>query len=185
MVFSTNELPVLKKESQEYYTRWIIFPFSKSFYGHEDASVEEKITTPEEMSGILNWALVGLERLLKNGEFSYTEDAARFYRRMAEPVAAFLEDWCTPDYRGFVTKENLMNAFNLYAEENGFPPAPSKKKFGTYIKDQLIIPVEEGRRTTKKDGVAEAWNGIVLREEIQQYIDSLEHEDEDEYQENY
>jgi hypothetical protein len=37
--------------------RWIIFHFDKKFqYGSEDTKLIEKITTPEELSGLLNLA---------------------------------------------------------------------------------------------------------------------------------
>lgn len=180
LVFSTNTLPALKKDSKEYYTRWLIFPFNKSFLGEENQGIEDSITTPEEMSGVLNWALEGLERLLDNGKFSYAMEADRFYQRIAQPITAFLEDWCKPSIRGFVTKDDMWKAFIYYAEAHGLPPTSSKKKFGTYIMDQMIIPVEESRRRVKIDGRnydPEVWVGIELTEEAKRRIESAKEEE--------
>ena len=38
-----------------------------------DPFLRKKLWTNEEMSGILNWALEGLYKLLDNGKFSYTK----------------------------------------------------------------------------------------------------------------
>ncbi|MGC2683941.1 MAG: DUF5906 domain-containing protein [Candidatus Nitrosopolaris sp.] len=57
LIFSTNEIPESNDKTDAFYDRWIIFHFDKKFQcGPEDTKMMEKITTPEELSGLLNLA---------------------------------------------------------------------------------------------------------------------------------
>ena len=48
----------------------MIFHLDKQYlYGKEDVNLFKKLTTSEELSGLLNIALVGLSRLVKEGGF--------------------------------------------------------------------------------------------------------------------
>jgi putative DNA primase/helicase len=163
LVYSTNELPALKHESEAYYSRWIIIPYDKSVYGHEDTQLIKRLTTPLELSGILNWSLDGLDRLRANGwQFSYKDDSIALYRRKSKPILAFLEDRCEPSYTDYVVKSDLILEYNKWAKNLGLPPATSKKAFGTVIGDQGIIPVTTCYPQVN-DGRPEAWKGIRLR----------------------
>ncbi|MEM3845363.1 MAG: DUF5906 domain-containing protein [Candidatus Parvarchaeota archaeon] len=62
--FSTNTFPVVPSSNATFRQRWIVIRVSGSF---NDPDLLEKLTTPEELSGILNWALEGLKRLRENG----------------------------------------------------------------------------------------------------------------------
>jgi putative DNA primase/helicase len=166
LVFSTNRIPSLSRDAQEdqgaFYSRWIIVPYDKSFLGKEDSNLRTKLTTPEELSGVLNWSLEGLKRLRDNNwQFTSNVDSASLYRRASDPLVAFLEDCCEP-FDGYVIKDDLVTAYNDYAKKNGLPPASSKKSFGQYMKDQTIIPVSEYFPSVK-DRRPEAWYGIRLK----------------------
>jgi phage/plasmid-associated DNA primase len=55
----------------------------------------EKLTTPEELSKIFNWPLVGLKRLQKQKEFTNRmtiEQTKLYYERLVSPVAVFIQD---------------------------------------------------------------------------------------------
>ena len=166
LVFSTNRIPSLSSAAQEdqgaFYNRWIIIPYEKSFLGKEDPTLREKLTTPEELSGVLNWSLEGLKRLKDNNwQFTFNVDSASLYRRASDPLVAFLEDRCEP-YEGYVTKDNLVKAYNDYAKKNGLPLVPSKKAFGQKMRDQTIISVSDFFPATG-DKRTEAWYGIRLK----------------------
>jgi len=164
LLFSANSLPKLVNPDQAFYGRWVIVPFENSCYGNEDSKLTEKLTTPEELSGVLNLGLEGLKRLKMNGwKFTYADDAASIYRKQSNPLFGFLEDRCEASSESYIVKADFVAAYNEYANENGFPPAPSKKAIGSQMEDQTIIPVDtyypavNGRQ-------AEAWRGIKLRE---------------------
>jgi putative DNA primase/helicase len=65
-----NELPDFDGMDQTFIDRWIILRFNNVFgLGEADERIMDKLTTPEEMSGLLNYALDGLQMLLKDGYF--------------------------------------------------------------------------------------------------------------------
>ena len=111
---------------------------------------------------MLNWSLEGLKRLRDNNwQFTFNVDSAALYRRASDPQVAFLEDRCEP-FDGYVTKDDLVTAYNNYAKENGLPPASSKKALGQKMRDQTIILVSEYFPAIK-DRRQEAWYGIRLK----------------------
>ncbi len=163
LLFSANALPKLRHDDDAFYNRWIIIPFKSSIYGKEDPNLTAKLTTPIELSGILNFGLEGLKRLRANDwHFSYGEkESGELYRRASNPLVAFLEDMCIPS-EGYVVKAELVKAFNEYAREKGLPIATSNKAFGIAMQDQMIIPVETMHPKVYGKQV-EAWCGISLK----------------------
>ena len=60
MIFSGNLIPESEDKTDAFYRRWVIIHFDKRFAdGKEDAELTQKLTTPEELSGLLNLALAG------------------------------------------------------------------------------------------------------------------------------
>jgi putative DNA primase/helicase len=80
MVIS-NELPQLGDASAAIAGRFVTLLLSKSWYGQEDLALEGRIR--EELSGILNWALDGLERLNRGGAVHEAEVHGRGLYRVA------------------------------------------------------------------------------------------------------
>ncbi|MBC7219060.1 MAG: hypothetical protein H5T49_02855, partial [Hadesarchaea archaeon] len=76
LVFSANELPATADLSEAFWRRWILIKFNRVFPEGDpktDPYIADKITgDPQEMSGILNWALEGLKRVLERGCFSFS-----------------------------------------------------------------------------------------------------------------
>jgi len=169
LVFSANALPRLKIDDDAFYGRWIIIPFDRTFYGKEDASREDCLKTPEELSGILNLALDGLDRLRRNNwQPSYTIDAVNLYKRESNPIYAFLEDLYEPSDIGYVIKSDLLKAYIAWAKKHGKIPPKSAVAFGSIIKNNSFIPVDgiQVDVTTKKEKkqatriFKDAWLGI-------------------------
>lgn len=68
----------------------------RSWLGMEDPGLEPALR--EELPGIFNWALDGLERLACTGRFTTSragEEAIMTLRDLAAPVAAFVRDCCS------------------------------------------------------------------------------------------
>jgi putative DNA primase/helicase len=106
LVFSTNEPPPSSDVSQAFFDRWIILPFEQRFRGTEaeDKNLILKLTTPSELSGLLNLALTGLGRLRENGGFTTsaaTQEAGKQFRISVDSAAAYIHEAVEigPDYR--------------------------------------------------------------------------------------
>ena len=67
LIFSANEIPESDDKSVAFYRRWFDKIFQK---GAEDTKLIKKLTTPEELSGLLNLALIGLKQFIDEGGFN-------------------------------------------------------------------------------------------------------------------
>ncbi len=80
LIFSANELPYTDDTSDVFFRRWIILDFPYQFVDvpdienenerQKDPTIDEQLHTQQELSGVLNWALGGLDHLLKQNRFS-------------------------------------------------------------------------------------------------------------------
>lgn len=99
-IFSANEVPPVNDQTDAFYRRWIIILFSTIIPPeNRDPELASKLTTPEELSGILNFALEGLKRLLAKGDFSNAksvEQVRKLYGCLSDSVSAFAVEGLQP-----------------------------------------------------------------------------------------
>jgi len=72
------------------------------------------------MSGLLNWALVGLDRLLKNDGFSYspsTEETKNEWLRKSDSCQAFIMDCIGEDPESKISKVDFRREYALYCRK--------------------------------------------------------------------
>jgi putative DNA primase/helicase len=157
MIFATNTPPEINEDTLAIWRRFIVVDFPFRFVGDAaDKNLLDKLTTEQELSGLLNKALEGLARLKKNGDFTYTrtiEDTRNKYLLASNPAAAFIEDRCEFNAWGNIKKEDLYQAFMRFCEENKLP-GMAKKAFGHKIKRAYNLAEER-----------ESWRGINLKKE--------------------
>ena len=153
LIFTCNVLPPVGEDDNAFYNRVVIRKFLRRFGGHErpDRELLRKLTTPEELSGILNWALGGLRRLKENGydftTITSTDETRLDYKRRSDPIWAFVEEKIDDsDGEAYVPKEELYNAFRKYCEVNGFQN-PGKDYFYKHLGDK--VTVSSGQRGPK------------------------------------
>ncbi len=127
LIFSANKFPPMRDPSNATFARWVVLPFEREFRGspEEDKQLAAKLTTPQELSGVLNWALAGLIRLRKNGSFAKAKEAdaalARF-RLAADTVAMFIEDDFSTWPRGHYKRPDVYRGFTGWCKETGHQP---------------------------------------------------------------
>lgn len=130
LIFSANDLPPVKNAGYAYYRRWMLFEFPNKFEGkNADRNLIDKLTTEEELSGLLNKAIKALKKLLENGEFSYhktIEEVERMYRLKSDSVAAFADE-CVMMSMDNTSKALVYNAYVNWCVKNGEKPKPNNK----------------------------------------------------------
>jgi len=128
LLFSANTLPKTNDDSYAFYRRWVLINFPNTFEGDKcDLHILEKITTPQEMNGLFNWALEGLYRLLKNNRFSYNrtvEEIRLQYKTLSDPVYAFAHEFLSNDTTGCLLKDDVYHKFNIWCKDNDLPSTP-------------------------------------------------------------
>lgn len=170
LTFACNKIPDVKDATDDaYFNRWIVIPFSRIIEEeNKDRQLIHKLTTPDELSGLLNIALAALKRLLANQRFSYEKDTNEIKTEMmrsASSIARFADD-CMEEVTGeWVSKEDMYHAYTSHASRNRMP-AVSIKMFGSrlpmcapYIAD--FKPKDPTDPTGKKQ--VTAWRNVKLR----------------------
>ncbi|MFY9656702.1 MAG: phage/plasmid primase, P4 family [Methylocystis sp.] len=115
----SNELPDFKDDTGVIATRFVILQTMNSFLGREDPELTEKLKA--ELSGILNWALDGWERLAKRGKFVAPGNGElnEELSSNASAVRAFVNEHCEFGDGFTVSIDTLYNAYRAWCEGNG------------------------------------------------------------------
>jgi len=124
LMFSANVLPGGKKDFA-FFRRLMLIHCPNQFLGDkENKNLINELTTDEEMSGLLNLALIHLKQLRENGKFSYTksvEDVQHEYTMNSDPVAVFLEE-CTEPSDDDCKYKDMYDTYKKWAEGKGMKP---------------------------------------------------------------
>lgn len=166
-LITTNVLPAIRDASGTIATRYILLRMTESFLGREDLDLKERLAP--EMSGILNWALDGLDRLRRRGFFTMPEssrDSIRELEDAAEPVRAFLREWCMSGPQERVNVKTFYHAYRAWAEEAGHS-CLAKNSFGRALRGQLP------KLRTTGAGQNRDYVGVALSDSGQEQFDAL------------
>jgi putative DNA primase/helicase len=69
LIFNCNELPKDVEQTEAYFRRFLIIPFNVTIPEHEQDKELAKKIIDNELSGVFNWVLSGLKRLLMQQRF--------------------------------------------------------------------------------------------------------------------
>ncbi|EKU50341.1 phage/plasmid primase, P4 family [Staphylococcus massiliensis] len=97
LVFSANNLPRWYENSDGVFDRLIIVPFNVRIRGteKEDKSLPKKVTTEEAKSHLLNLAIQGLRKLLKNKRITIpdvVQEQMDDFKKSNDPLYAFVSE---------------------------------------------------------------------------------------------
>ncbi len=124
-IFSCNQIPRSPDDSDAFFRRWVIITFPNQFIGKaDDKQLTKKLTTAEELSGFLNFAIEGLRRLLEHGDFSNTKSISEVreeYIRQSDSVAAFIMDCVLVAPEDYAEKRQLYTGYADYCRYRNYP----------------------------------------------------------------
>jgi len=178
MVFAANELPKIYDTTEGFWTKWVLIEFPYKFvtekeynklseenkFGHKilNPDIIKELTTPEELSGLLNLALDGLDRILKNDDFSYskaTKEVKDLWIRKSDSFTAFCMDHLTEDFNNKITKKELRRMFWKYCKKHKLSGASDKV---INITLENLFGVSEYREFQGE----RHWEGIKFKNEV-------------------
>lgn len=126
-IFNCNELPKDVEHTPAFFRRWLIIPFDVTIPDNEqDKELHTKIIETE-LSGVFNWVLEGLNRLLKQKKFSECEAAKQAleqYKTESNSVQMFLNE---NEYKNSLTNYKLIK--DIYPEYRNFCIEDGAKPF--------------------------------------------------------
>lgn len=143
LIFNANTIPKFEDDSDGTWRRWIFIRFDTFFlkpteykikeeqgtllskHRLADSEIENALTSPEELSGVLNWAIEGLQRLMKQKDFSYRrtmeetkKEMTRYSSRTAEFIYDCLQDSEHPEQ--YETASSLYLQFREYCRNKKY-----------------------------------------------------------------
>ena len=136
---------------------------TRSWLGKEDRELEPALQG--ELTGILNWALAGLERLVVTNSNRFTHvdaglDALAVMRDLASPVAAFVRDRCQTEASNEILVDSIYSAYKVWCDDNGHSKT-SKQTFGRNLR--AAFPQIKIKRPRDGEDRVRAYVGIGLR----------------------
>jgi P4 family phage/plasmid primase-like protien len=144
-----NEFPRVTDTSVAYEDRTLIIKFPYEFRGKNQIDNIEKRWTENasEKSGILNWMLVGLNRMQANNEFTLsktTQEMMLEFKRLSDPISAWLEENCIFDSEAYVSRKGAYEDFKAYVDEELGMTPDSERKFFQRLRDTPKIREHKG-----------------------------------------
>lgn len=138
LIFNCNELPKDVEHTHAYFRRFIIIPFEVTIPEEEqDKELPQKIISSE-LSGVFNWVLKGLNRLIAQKKFSESEAVRQQledYKKQSDSVRTFLDE---EGYRSSETytipQKDLYQKYRAYCFSCGYSPC-SDRTFGGRLKN--------------------------------------------------
>lgn len=143
LLFSANEIPETKDQTEAFFRRWLIIDFPYKFVSglkeeeycgfikKEDKSLIQKLTTESELEGLLNKAITHLHELLSTRQFTNsptTDEIKMKYNLRSNSAVVFIElfvddEVSEPDEEknvvDWVQKEFLYEEYKSYCESKG------------------------------------------------------------------
>ena len=161
LMMACNFFPSVNDTSDGFMRRWLIVELPMHFVQKDkvrpntndrvlDPDIEQKLL--KELPGIFNWMLKGLQRLLKQNQFTNSRNQDRLineFRATNNPLYSFVEEkkeaFKGSDEGHIVHRYIIFNMFSKWAEENKIIPLPSNRFYSNMrsIFNNLSIPFSE------------------------------------------
>jgi putative DNA primase/helicase len=123
LIFNCNELPKDVEHTNAFFRRFLIMGFDVTIpEDNQDKELANKIIQSE-LSGVFNWILQGLDRILKQKKFSKcaaVENARSDYEKQSDSVKMFIEDFEYKTSTDYTPVSELYTQYKAYCIEDGF-----------------------------------------------------------------
>lgn len=177
--FACNRIPdVADFDDEAYFNRWMVIRFGKTIE-KKIPNFIAKLTTEEERAGLFLFAMEGLDRLLKNGQFSYNQtaiDTKIEMMRSGSSMAMFTSDMLVQEVKTEISKALMYDAYTDFCAQKGLS-AETMDMFGKkflfyvgYASEGLIYDPENPKGTRVR-----GWRNVRLKPtpEEQEAIDNF------------
>lgn len=181
LFFSANAYPTVKSPDDAFFDRWIVIFCPNRFVDSEDRvdeksgrylkdrTILDRLTTPEKLSGALNLAVAGLQRLIRNGKFteSTSIERARYeFISCADSVLGFFNACSEPDAEAQAAKDEWYHAYRAWCNAIGAEIVSSNQFFRRVkeLKGQLGLIEIENTTIPGRQGLVSLLRGRKLYE---------------------
>jgi putative DNA primase/helicase len=139
-IFSANQPPARSKEEDSgFWNRWLTVVFPETIPRNEqDPRLTEKLTSEEELAGVLNWAVEGYQCLEAQGHFTNEPrpmENRRLWEQYGNSVERFVSQHLEREPSEYVRKNKAYDAYKKFAKAEDMEVV-TKHKFTSELKDK-------------------------------------------------
>ena len=153
-IFSANAIPRMKDKTGAVLDRLIIIPFNATFSKKDpdyDPHIKSKLRTGEAMEYLLQLALDGLKRVLKNNGFSDSDkvrEELEKYHEKNDPLIGFMKDLDMDIDVLNQPSKDVYTAYKIYCNDNNLTPL-AHNAFSENLKRNYNITTKVSRVNNK------------------------------------
>lgn len=153
MFFACNELPQLDENTDAIFRRWIKTEWTVQFLGGKrNIKLEHELTTPSELSGLLNLLLANASKLQRRGDFSYpptVEQMRKEWHERADHIERFSKQCIIVKADASIPNDRLCHLYRKFCEANN-TVAESDRTFLNRLRKYVMVDTI----STRKNGRA-------------------------------
>lgn len=142
LLFAANRAPKRTRDDEAFWNRWLTVVFPESIPPEEQADKTELLAElTDELPGVLNWALDGLDRLRETGGFTEPKspvEVRRVWEQYGGPVERFKAARLVKDPGAAVEKDRVSVEFTKFCIENDFEDLTDQTLTRELTKDPAI-----------------------------------------------
>ena len=183
-LYAANKVPEVNvpDDDEAFWRRWLLVEFPNHYPTDErDPNLRDRLTTDEALSGVLNWAIEGWDRLLEQGHFTNEERGAWAKRdrwqSWGESIDKFIADCVErdPDADN-ITRKQAYDHYLAWCEANGHDPITPQGSFTRKLKAEDV----GSRDSVKVDGkVTTGYVALGFDDDLPRVIEPAEESDPD------
>lgn len=166
-------------DDEAFWRRWVLIEFPNYYHpSQRDPSLQDHLTDPDMLSGVLNWAIEGWDRLLDQGYFTNEERYAHAKRERwqawGDSVDKFISECVErdPDAERITTKQSHRR-YAAWCRENGEDPV-GQRQFTNTLKDEDV----GYKSSIRIDGkVQRGYDALGLSDDVPELDDTPERAD--------
>lgn len=159
LCMNTNYLPQINDDTVFSSNRIRVVTFERHFEENEqDRKLKNRLITPENISGLFNWCLIGLERWKRDGLFipEVVKSATAQYRRSNDKQSMFFNECMIADSSANVKAKDVFDVYRQWCRDNNFY-SENKSNFFAGLRSKNLL-------------TDHAWlNGIMIHNVVQGY----------------
>lgn len=164
MVAAFNSLPRTADTTEGFFSRWVVVPFTAFFpAGVADPTLIGRLTSQEELQGLLRYAVGGLQQVMRRGRFTIppsVERATEKFKMEADPLRAFVSERVRFHHENdpaFTARTDIYAAYTAYGVMNGLHQMSAQRFY-----EQFIMTATEAGNTPVAEVIRRGTRGYRL-----------------------
>jgi len=138
-IINCNQLPKETENTEAYFRRFLPIPFEVNISKEEKDTELAKKIIQDELPGVFNWLLKGLERIVKQKQFTHCEGSEKVmteFRKQADSPQLFIEDKrYQPSDKAKATLTDLYDEYKTFCKDNKYQPL-GKNRFSHSLENK-------------------------------------------------